>query len=189
MKTLLIDNGTNLLESLKQIVPGTVTIRPWNALGNISASQFDLVILSGGSRFEIEGNEDTLRDEIRLIQKDKKPLIGICFGCELIVKAFGGTIEEMQNQQKGPVTIEASPNFSKILGNIPSFTVYENHHWRIKNLPEDFESLAHSDHGDELIRHTHLPILGLQFHPEKVIENGKGPYIFERVLHEITSER
>ncbi|MFA6095878.1 MAG: gamma-glutamyl-gamma-aminobutyrate hydrolase family protein [Candidatus Paceibacterota bacterium] len=187
MKTLLIDNETTLLESLERVIPGTVTVRRWDNLQDISTKPFDLVVLSGGSRFEIEGNEEKLRDEILIIRDTSKPLIGICFGCELIVTAFGGTIEEMTNQEKGPVAIEITPGFSPIFGSgTGDFTVYENHRWHIKDMPEGFDALASSSHGIELIKHKTLPIIGLQFHPEKVIENGKGPYIFDRILREIT---
>ncbi len=182
MKTLLIDNQSTLLPRLNAALPGEVTTLRWDKLEGLSADPFDLVILSGGSAFDIVHNEALLKSEIALIVADKKPLIGICFGCELVAEAFGGTLEEMDSQKKGTIRIQVDARYRDIFDGMESFEVYENHRWRIKDLPADFEVMASSDHGPEIIRHKSLPIFGLQFHPEKAVENGKGEEILKLII-------
>jgi len=60
MKILLIDNGTTLLNKLKTLIPGHEIVHAWNDLDAVKTDEFDLIVLSGGSQFEIEGHEDLL---------------------------------------------------------------------------------------------------------------------------------
>ena len=189
MKTLLIDNKSKLIVNLKVSLPGEVTVKPWNSLSGTQTDAFDLIVLSGGSAFSVEGNEDKLKAELELIHQNKKPLIGICFGCELIVKAFGGTLERMAEPKKGNISIKINPQFRQLYDGLESFEVYENHHWRIKDLPTCFDVVASSEHGHELIKHRTLPIFGLQFHPEKVVAAGQGDYILKKTIEDATQQQ
>lgn len=166
MKILLIDNGTTLLRKLEQAIPCEVEVRTWNHLKGIPWKEIGGVILSGGSLFEIVGNENRLRDEMKIIHDEKKLLIGICFGCELIAEVFGARLEKDREDHKGVTDIQVTkPN--DIFGDQERFSVCEHHRWLIKDLAIDFEVLATSRHGIEVFRHKTRPIYGLQFHPEQ----------------------
>jgi len=115
MKILLIDNGTTLLESLRKLIPGDEIVHRYDDLNNLNQNDFDLVILSGGSHLEIQGNEDKLKKEIEVIKTSEKPIIGICYGCELLVESFGGKLEKMKVKNKGITEIEINSN-DKIFG-------------------------------------------------------------------------
>lgn len=181
MKTLLVDNGSKLILELSRSIPGDLTLAAWDKLASLRPSDFDLVVLSGGSLFSVAGNEERLKDELRIIREDKKPLIGICFGCELIADAFGGVLERMPTDHQGDVLVSIEPAYRGFF-DVESFVSYEHHAWKIKELPKDFVMMASSKHGPELIRHANLPIYGLQFHPEKVIEKGAGKQILGKIL-------
>ena len=107
MTFLLIDNGTTLLEKMKRAIPGEVVVRTWNEIRGVKFEDFYAVILSGGSLFEIVGNEKRLKDEMQLIHDDNKLLIGICFGCELIAETFGGVLEKDLRDHHGIMEIRA----------------------------------------------------------------------------------
>jgi GMP synthase-like glutamine amidotransferase len=126
MKTLLVNNSSLLLKELQADIPGDVTVIPWDDIGTIDAANFDLVVLSGGSAFSIVGNEEKLKSEVMLIRSGKKPLIGICFGCELIATAFGGVLEKMGSGQQGKIRIVIEPAYRDIFG-MDEFISYEHH--------------------------------------------------------------
>ncbi|MFA6254362.1 MAG: gamma-glutamyl-gamma-aminobutyrate hydrolase family protein [Candidatus Paceibacterota bacterium] len=180
MNILLVDNGTTLLSELETLIPGNEIVRVWDDLADIKSEDFNLIILSGGSKFEIEGHEDKLENELELIKNTTKPLIGICYGCELITKAFGGTLEKSPNQHKGIIDIKILEEDS-IFDNLEPLRVYENHSWLIKELPPDFIALAKSDHGYEIIKHRSKPIYGFQFHPEQFVDKTIGDEMFLRL--------
>lgn len=177
MKILLVDNNSRLLEKLKVLIPGEEIVHRWDDLQNLNSEEFDLVVLSGGSMFQIVGNEEKLKEEIRIIKECKKPLIGICYGCELIVESFGGELEKLPELHKGVTKIEVLED-DQIFKELKEFEVYENHQWRIKTLPNTFIPLAKSEHSYEVIKHKELPIYGLQFHPENMTDETFGDEIF-----------
>lgn len=177
MRILLVDNNSHLLDKLKILIPGEEIVHRWDDLKDLNSEDFDLIVLSGGSMFQIVGNEDKLIDEIEIIKQDKKPLIGICYGCELIVESFGGTLEKMPEKHKGLIDINIiKPD--EIFRDMQSFKAYEKHTWKIKDLPECFTSLAKSEHSYEVIKHKQLPIYGFQFHPENMVDETQGDEIF-----------
>jgi GMP synthase-like glutamine amidotransferase len=172
MRTLVIDNETRLLTELEALLPGHETIRRWNEKYD-DHDGFDLVILSGGSTFGVLEQKSLLSHEYDLVLHREKPIIGICLGAELIVDAYGGTITQLSETERGQCQIyvrESSP----IFGGLEQFTVNESHHWKTEKLPENFEILAESGHGVEVFKHRTKPIFGFQFHPESQLNPSDG---------------
>ncbi len=181
MKILLIDNGTTLLHKLQRAIPCEVLVRTWNHLKEIPWKEIDGVILSGGSLFEIVGNEKRLKNEVQIIHDSKKLLIGICFGCELIAETFGARLEKDSADHAGVIDIHVL-NPEDIFEDRLQFSVCEHHRWLVKDLPEDFDVLATSRHGIEMFRHKTRPIYGLQFHPEQFEKAEDGERILLNIL-------
>ena len=175
MKVLLIDNGTTLLEKLKTLIPGEESIIRFDNLKDILTDSFDLVILSGGSAYYLVENEAKFSEELKFLRNTTKPVIGFCFGFELIVKAFGGEIKKLENIDKGEKEIEILDN---TLYKKPIIKVYESHGWGVQKLPENFDILAKSVVGPEIIKHKTQPIYGFQFHPENFVDELEGDEIF-----------
>jgi len=182
MRVLLIDNDSVLLQKLEALIPGKEIVRAWDDLSSVDANDFDLIVLSGGSRFGVMDGETRLKSEIELIKNSKKPIIGICFGCELIVHAFGGVLEKMKTTEKGIIKIKAIKN-DPIFSGIKEFEVYEHHRWHISKMPKDFIILAESANSIEAIKHNTLPIYGLQFHPENFRDKTDGDKIFMNIFN------
>lgn len=183
MKVLLIDNGTTLLEKLEQLIPGTEVVQCWNAITQDAIESADLVVLSGSSKMPLVGNEDEFSLELSLILQSKKPIIGICFGNELIATAFGGTLKQLPVVHKGIRTIKLLD--PSIGGGKNEIQVFENHQWTIDRLPEDFLIIAESEDGPEIIKHVSLPIWGMQVHPENYTSTTEGDEVFYRILKTI----
>ncbi len=180
MKVLLIDNESTLLEKLKKLIPGSEIIKKWNDLSDEENENYDFLILSGSTHSAVWEEKEFL-NEMRLIRKASAPIIGICFGCELIARSFGGTLKELTEKEKGITTMRVTipdPIFSQRM----SFDAYMNHRWAIDTIPDGFTVLAESPCGPAVIQHKTLPIIGLQFHPEHLSDKTFGDEIFFNVL-------
>ncbi len=186
MKVLLIDNGTSLLDKLQELIPGIEIIKKWNNILDSDLNYFDLVILSGSSNSSVVWQHEDFKDEINLIRSSKVPLIGICFGSELIAYSFGGSLRELTTRHKGIRSINIVDDFGF---HKPVISVYENHRWIIDKMPQEFSVLAKSDDGPEAIKHINLPIYGLQFHPENFVDITEGDEFFLGILSKFSTDK
>ncbi len=185
MKTLLIDNGSNLTDKLATLSPGDEHVVQYDSIPD-DISTYSLIILSGSSKFPVYGNESKLSKEIELIRNTKVPLIGICLGHELIAHAFGSPLTVM-SQHAGMTEIKVSEQHPMFLGK-ETFTVYENHQFGVTEIGDELEVLAESTHAIAVLKHKSRPIYGLQFHPEHLKEEQYGDEVFLRLFDELVSE-
>lgn len=183
MNVLIIDNGTRHLGRLKNLLKSN-NLTIINFTDKIISQNFDLAILTGNSIFPLFFNQDLYNDQINLVKNSNKPIIGICFGCELIAYALGAKIEKLNHKVKGIKQIEILDNSIDITTQ-NNFNVYESHGWAITELNEILTGLAKSKFGYEIIKHKNKPIFGLQFHPEMFVEETLGDEIFTKILGRI----
>lgn len=183
MKILIVDNGTSYIESLKQLlVDKTFEVIPFSELSVKKEKDFDLFILSGGHSFPVVGNDFLLEKEIEFIRNCKKPILGICFGFELVAHVFGAVLQEMKEKEKGFIDIVVIEPDDLFLA-VTNFSVFESHRWVVTSLGGTVIPLAESKDGIEVIKHKQLPIYGVQFHPEMFVEQTCGREIFNNFLH------
>ncbi len=114
---------------------------------------------------------------------EQKPILGICRGIQIINVAFGGSlIQHLPNADRHMGVgedlwheIRTDGILKKLLGR--SFLVNSAHHQALSRLGRGLTPIAFSHDGCvEAIVHDHLPILGLQFHPERM---DRGRSIFQ----------
>lgn len=183
MKTLLIDNGSTLTKKLAQLSPGKEHIVTYENIPN-DISDYALILLSGSSLFPIQGNEDRLIKEKRLITNANVPIVGICFGHELIAHTFGGKLSSFNERVAGLTEVEVvQPH--RMFGDSKQFTVYENHQYGISEAGHELEVLAKTDAYAAVIKHKELPIYGFQFHPEHLTNEQFGDEIFLRLFEQL----
>ena len=123
------------------------------------------VILSG-SPFSVRDNNSPKPDLTEI--KGKVPLLGICYGAQLLVQNFGGEVLPSKTREYGRANLihlnEADPLFN---GLKPGMQVWMSHGDTIDHLPEDYEitgSTASVKAGSYKIRSEKT--WGIQFHPE-----------------------
>jgi GMP synthase-like glutamine amidotransferase len=179
MRILLIDNGTRYLSGLKQLLKPAKTLN-WSKFKSIP-EKFDLVVLSGGHGLPIMHHDRDYVEEIKLISKTKRPLLGICLGSELIAHTFGAKLTHLKRKSHGIRVIK--DRYSK-----EQFRVYESHHWAISKLPRGLVKIATSTDGIEVFRHKDRPIYGIQFHPEKLVHKSDGRKLFTTILSAIKKD-
>ncbi len=182
MRTLLIDNSTRLLDELVALIGGEVIVKSIDSVLLDDSIDVDLIVLSGASHLSpVIKNDQRLSIENQIIKNAHIPIIGICYGCQVIAHTYGAEIVKVQNGEEKLVKISViTPD--EIFGDKNEFEVFEAHHYVIKNVPESLVILAESDHGIEIFKHSTFPIYGLQFHPEHVIDHNEGKEIFKNII-------
>lgn len=128
------------------------------------------IILSGSHKsIEDYFNYKELLASIIEINKDYQiPILGICYGKQLLCNFFGATVEAGNSREYGRafLTIEAQ---SLLTANIPNeeFIVWMSHGDTVVNLPENFIKIASTkDCSYAIIVDDERKIYGIQFHPE-----------------------
>ena len=127
----------------------------------------DAIFLSNGP-----GDPERVVEGIRLVRKykEKKPIMGICLGCQIIGLALGGKTYKLKFGHHGG----NHPVKDLRTGRIE--ITAQNHNFAIdpETLPQDVEitHLNLLDHTVEGIKHKELPIFAVQYHPE----NSPGPH-------------
>ena len=143
------------------------------------------IILSGGPSTVTKKKLPRLPKEILL---KKIPILGICYGHQLIAKLFGGSIKSSKKKREfGRATLFKKEN-SLLIKNFFSTkkkTVWMSHQDVVTKLPRGFKTIAYTnDSKFTIIENTKNKIYGIQFHPE-VTHTENGVYLFKNFLFSI----
>ena len=122
------------------------------------------IILSGGPASVYAKGAPTL---------DKKifdaniPILGLCYGMQLITHLHGGEVERADKQEFGKASLELDKKDSPIFKNIPNNTiVWMSHADHVNKMAEGFEIVAHTDSSIAAIENRDKKIYAFQYHPE-----------------------
>jgi GMP synthase (glutamine-hydrolysing) len=97
------------------------------------------------------------------------PILGICYGMQVVIERFGGSIQRVHKQEYGYAEMKLTRSHVLFNGLQESEQVWMSHGDSVTGLPSDFISLAQTDNTPHAaIVHRSLPIFALQFHPEVV---------------------
>ncbi len=96
------------------------------------------------------------------------PILGICYGMQIVVNAFGGKVKEGLKREYGKSELTLIREDLLFKGiNRNSFSVWMSYGDLIQVLPENFEAIGRSKEAKyAAIKHSKRPIYALQFHPE-----------------------
>lgn len=181
MKTLIINNNTKHLAELQNIFLESIVISRED-IASINVAEFDLIVISGGSHVPTVVNHNEIYIEEEKLIQSGKPVIGICLGCEIICKAFGGELEFMTEHEVGEKHFEILDKSLAYKIEASKLVAFEAHSLRIKKIPDYFYEVVRSDHGPEIIKHETKPIIGIQFHPEVAVNKKLWEWILSQIL-------
>lgn len=180
-KILLIENGSRHTRALAHRL-GEHEVRrvKYRNLSAGDIAKADIIVLSGGHP-SVLYHSWFYRKQVDLIRTSSRPIIGICLGFELIVRAFGGRLYRLKRKAHGLRLITVAPGFPAFGG--PLLRIWEAHKWAATFTPESvFEIVASSQYGSEIIKHRSKPIYACQFHPEVDSPLNDGPQVLRTIL-------
>ena len=152
-------------------------------LPDLLAHAPNAVILSGGPASVDEANAPTLPAGLL---ETGLPILGICYGCQLLAHTLGGHVARSDSREFGRATLTKSGP-SRLLGRLGDAptTVWMSHSDRIERLPEGFSVIARTDSGVmAAMEHREKNVFGLQLHPE-VHHTADGKAILSAFLFDI----
>lgn len=185
-KILIIDFGSQFTQLI------TRRVREANVYSEIHSHKITLqevekfnpvgIILSGGPMSVYDSDAPDIDDEILKI---KVPILGICYGLQIITKKLGGKVEPAKDREYGRASlniVKTSPLFLEVM---PSSQVWMSHGDYLTALPAGFNVIARSDHSPiAAASNEDKKIYGVQFHPE-VVHTIEGKKIISNFLFEV----
>jgi GMP synthase-like glutamine amidotransferase len=177
MRTLIIDNYLpnspqmeNLYNIIKDITVHIVEVKDYSTISSSEDFKlFDVFILSGSQRKLAEaGIFEAYTNEVEFLRRTEKPILGICFGHQLIAMGYGERVVTMEKKLEGYYMVRKLQEDELFENLAEKFLVMESHEEMITEVPYDFMKLADSPNCPiEVIKHQRFPQYGVQFHPER----------------------
>lgn len=166
-KILIIDFGSQYTQLIGRRVRELNVyseIHPYNKLPEIDKSVKGVIL--SGSPFSVR-DEKAPQFDFDLV-KGKLPLLGVCYGAQLLSQAFGGSVEPSDSREYGRANLSYVLSDSPLMKSIPDHSqVWMSHGDTIQKVPENYELIASTE--DVKVAAFHIKgeqTYGIQFHPE-----------------------
>ena len=161
---LLVDNGSVFTKDIAKTLSNSNVEFEQKLFDEINlddVEKFDSYILSGRRQNDSKMNAKNSKIILHAVN-EKKKLLGICYGAEILALALGGTIRK-SSVIRGEQEI-VSNEISLCNG---KNNVFESHSYEISKLGNSLDCMAESVNcKNEIVKHKELSIFGTQFHPE-----------------------
>jgi GMP synthase (glutamine-hydrolysing) len=140
-------------------------IQPYNKkVANIDNNDIRGIILSGGPSSVYSKNAPLISKEI--LELDI-PLLGICYGLQLIIDLSGGKVSPASEREYGEAKLSFLKDSPLLKDMADNSTVWMSHGDKVTHLTSDFMTIAQTQNSpNAAVQHISKPIFGLQFHPE-----------------------
>ena len=189
-KILILDFGSQYTQLIARRVRECMVyseIHPYN-ISRKDIERFNPkgIILSGSPASVHDRDAPRISEELL---ETGLPVLGICYGMQLMVELFRGEVENSRDREFGnaQLYIDDHTDLFQGINNRADIQVWMSHGDRVKVLPPDFTVIAHSTNSPvAAIRSQKRPIFGVQFHPE-VVHTPQGKQILENFLYTICS--
>jgi len=165
------------------------------------ARKIDGLLIPGGADLNPRYYREALSSHVRPVPEERsdfeisllkqvmsfrKPVLGICYGMQLINVFFGGTLyQDIESEVKVEIDHKKDYHMIVITENRflkeGRFSVNSTHHQAIKKLGRRLSAFAYST--DELIEGFYMEnfpfLMGVQWHPERLPDNELSSYLFK----------
>lgn len=184
-KILILDFGSQVTQLIARRVreAGVYSeIYAWDAdPAAITAFAPDGIILSGGPESTTAHDAPSIAEAVFALNV---PILGICYGMQALAKRFAGEVESADKQEFGYARLSLMGECA-LFGDLDMQDVWMSHGDHVSRLPEEFVCVASSENAPiAAFAHQHLPIYGVQFHPE-VTHTPNGAAMIKRFVREI----
>ena len=174
---------------------------------HVYAEIIDGLLIPGGDDLDPSYYNEERLPEVKLVSKERsgfeiallkemvklrKPVLGICYGMQLVNVAFGGTLyQDIESQLKVAINHKTDYHIIVITENRflreGRFSVNSTHHQAIKEPGSGLSIIAHSP--DNLIeafcREDYPFLIGIQWHPERQLEEELSVSIFDSFVRAV----
>ncbi|MCL0094469.1 glutamine-hydrolyzing GMP synthase [Dehalococcoidales bacterium] len=134
---------------------------PWERIASLNPKGF---ILSGGPASVYEPGAPLAP---AYIYESQLPILGICYGMQVLTKQLGGQVTPGVKREYGHALLHLSDVDSPLFADLPpSSPVWMSHGDRIEEMPPGFTALAYTENSPIAVMGNDKGIFGLQFHPE-----------------------
>jgi GMP synthase (glutamine-hydrolysing) len=152
---------------------------PWEEIVRRAPSA---IILTGGPESTL--GDDALRVDTRIYDAGI-PILGICYGMQLIARDLGGELVRSAHSEFGPATLQVVEDAPLFAGVSQRSRAWMSHGDTVLAPPPGFATLARTERGTiASIGSRDRRIYGVQFHPE-VVHTESGKRVIENFLHGI----
>ncbi len=152
---------------------------PWEKVALLKPKGF---ILSGGPA---SVNQTDAPLALPYIYESRLPVLGICYGMQVITKQLGGQVTPGTKQEYGHAILHLSDVDSPLFAGLDdSSPVWMSHGDKIEEMPPGFKALAYTENSPIAVMGNEAGIFGLQFHPE-VAHTPQGKTILRNFAYRI----
>jgi GMP synthase (glutamine-hydrolysing) len=134
------------------------------------------IILSGGPRSTSEPDAPDL--DFEALKAFNVPVLGVCYGMQLLNIKFGGSVASSNRREYGPAALFPAEGSELYEGVSSESQVWMSHSDTVKILPDCATVIAKNQHGTPVSLKWGERFWGIQFHPE-VTHSHEG----QRILH------
>jgi GMP synthase (glutamine-hydrolysing) len=140
------------------------------------------IILSGGPASVYSKNAPQID---KAVFKLGLPVLGICYGMQLMGYHLGGKVEHSERREYGAGTLLVKKSSALFHGLPGSLDIWNSHGDKLTKLPRGFRAAGHTDNSPfAAIEEPDKKFYGLQFHPE-VAHTPRGKEIIGNFVHNI----
>ena len=152
---------------------------PWEKIAPLNPKGF---ILSGGPASVYEPGVPLAQ---AYIYESRLPVLGICYGMQVLTKQLGGQVTPGTKREYGHAVLHLSDVDSPLFADLPpSSPVWMSHADQIEEMPPGFSALAYTENSPFAVIGSEDRIFGIQFHPE-VAHTPEGKKILRNFVYRV----
>src|SRR6266571_171177 len=184
---LILDFGSQYTQVIARRVREcnvySVILKYDTSAAEIAALKPKGIILSGGPA-SVYARKAPLPDPA--IFKLDIPVLGVCYGLQIMAHFLGGKVEPGQKREYGKGALHVKDSFCPLFANLPeTLQVWNSHGDKLTKIPAGFKAVAVTDNSIyAALENRARKLFGLQFHPE-VAHTPQGREIIANFVHNI----
>ncbi|MFC1752077.1 glutamine-hydrolyzing GMP synthase [Thermoproteota archaeon] len=152
------------------------------SLAEIKAKGAKGIILSGGPASVYD--QDSPKCSMDILASGI-PILGICYGMQLIAKELGGELAQASKQEYGPAHLLIDDNFDLFEGLWLEMKIWMSHGDSVIRMPKGFKRLGHTQTCPiASMGNRNTKVYGVQFHPE-VVHTPRGSELIRNFVYKI----
>lgn len=127
--------------------------------------EIDGIIITGSSESVLDDKSWIDRLEDFVVNTDH-PVLGVCWGFQLLAQALGGTVKRKQKRELGYHEVSIKKDHELVQGMQNNMVAFESHEDYVIDLPSNSTSIVSSLNSTQIFANENHQIYGVQFHPE-----------------------